>query len=66
MGSDHHVAVSGQPVNRKSDGEDHYHCPRGCEHPQPFRADNLLLCGHCWFFRGWWTVMAPCGPEFCA
>jgi hypothetical protein len=55
---------------------DHYHCPLGCEHPQPFvlrrpRSGGksqhrvVLLCGRCWFVDGVATVVVPCTPEIC-
>jgi hypothetical protein len=44
---------------------DHYHCPRGCEHPQPFCAGMLLLCALCFYVDGLVTIMVPCSPELC-
>jgi hypothetical protein len=36
-----------------------------CEHPQPFCAGMLLVCGLCWFFRNRVTIMVPCSREVC-
>jgi hypothetical protein len=44
---------------------DHYHCPAGCSHPQPFSCGELLLCALCWHFRNVITVMVPCSTKFC-
>jgi hypothetical protein len=44
---------------------DHYHCPEGCEHPQPFIVGELLLCGRCYFKHDDLTPMAQCDPELC-
>lgn len=45
---------------------EHYHCPYGCEHPQPFLlADGRLLCGRCWFVDEIETEMVLCTPELC-
>jgi hypothetical protein len=44
---------------------DHYHCPLGCEHPQPFIVGELLLCGRCYFKHDDLTPMAPCTPALC-
>ena len=44
---------------------DHYHCPHGCEHPQPFIVGELLLCGRCYFVEDCLTVMVPCVPDLC-
>lgn len=43
----------------------HAHCPFGCEHPQPFLIEGVLLCGRCWFKERLRTPMIPCGPEVC-
>lgn len=44
---------------------DHYHCPLGCEHPQPFLSlDGQLLCGRC-ATEGRLTEVVPCTPETC-
>jgi sugar phosphate isomerase/epimerase len=50
----------------------HMHCPRGCEHPQPFYDPAgfgpptfELICGRCWFCEGRRTVMVACTPETC-
>jgi hypothetical protein len=44
---------------------DHYHCPQGCEHPQPFIVGELLVCGRCYFKHDDLTPMDPCSPETC-
>jgi hypothetical protein len=44
---------------------EHFHCPQGCEHPQPFIAGELLLCGRCYFVHDELTPMEPCTPELC-
>jgi hypothetical protein len=44
----------------------HAHCPRSCEHPQPFVAtDGRLYCGRCFFVNHTYTEMEPCNPEVC-
>ena len=43
----------------------HLHCPEGCEHPQPFEAGQLILCGLCFHVRDLVTPMVDCGPEIC-
>jgi hypothetical protein len=45
----------------------HYHCPSGCENPQPFRKHprGWLLCGLCYFFRGQTSRMMLCNPKLC-
>jgi hypothetical protein len=59
------AAVFIGPAKENAIERDHYHCPHGCEHPQPFCAGMLILCGLCWFFRDTCTVMEPCTAEFC-
>jgi late competence protein required for DNA uptake (superfamily II DNA/RNA helicase) len=45
---------------------DHYHCPLGCESPQPFAAaDGRMLCGRCAFVDDEETEVFPCTPETC-
>ncbi len=44
---------------------DHYHCPLGCEHPQPFLEGEILFCGRCWFVVGRPTVMVLCDEAIC-
>jgi hypothetical protein len=51
-------------------GVNHAHCPRGCEHPQPFILNegdgpSPLLCGRCWFVDGVRSEMVPCYPSVC-
>lgn len=44
----------------------HGHCPRECEHPQPFEIrDGVDVCGACWFDEGAESVMVPCSPATC-
>jgi hypothetical protein len=45
----------------------HYHCPAGCEHPQPYLDEYLgkWLCGLCRFFHNRITEMVVCTPEVC-
>jgi len=44
----------------------HYHCPEGCENPQPIKQHcGLRLCGRCYFVLGVLTVMFLCTPEVC-
>jgi hypothetical protein len=44
----------------------HFHCPHGCENPQPIVQDcGLRLCGRCYFLGNVWTVMFLCTPETC-
>jgi hypothetical protein len=44
----------------------HFHCPEGCEAPQPIRqVCGLRLCGRCYFFEDRMTIMFLCTPEFC-
>ena len=43
----------------------HFHCPDGCEHPQPFVSDGRLLCGRCWFVVGVVTECVPCDDDVC-
>jgi len=44
----------------------HSHCPKGCEHPQPF-ADDLgnEYCGRCYWTSRILTKMIKCVPETC-
>lgn len=45
---------------------DHGHCPRECDHPQPFEIrDGIRVCGACWFTEGMESVMVPCTPTTC-
>lgn len=47
-------------------GVTHFHCPDGCEHPQPFMDDEGdYLCGRCFFVYGRMTPMVPCTPDIC-
>ena len=47
-------------------GREHYHCPKDCENPQPFRGpDGEIWCGRCWFKDGVRTVVFLCTPETC-
>jgi hypothetical protein len=45
----------------------HYHCPHGCEKPQPARYDGgaQLICGWCWFIAKARSVVFRCTPETC-
>lgn len=39
----------------------HGHCPRECEHPQPFYHPEFgMLCGKCWFDLGEISVIVAC------
>ena len=44
----------------------HHHCPRDCEHPQPFKRGEAMLCGRCWFVDGIETEVFLCTPATCA
>jgi hypothetical protein len=47
-------------------GIGHYHCPEGCEKPQPFIAewlDNKVICGRCWCLDDVATECIPCIDE---
>lgn len=52
-------------TRRDASQRDHDHCELSCEHPQPFCAGMLLVCGLCWFFRNRVTIMVPCSREVC-
>jgi hypothetical protein len=43
----------------------HGHCPKECEHPQPFERDGKKWCGACFFEHETMTEMVPCTPEQC-
>jgi hypothetical protein len=45
-----------------ANGTDHAHCPKDCEHPQPFTSEGELYCGRCWFRDGEMTKMIACTP----
>jgi hypothetical protein len=49
----------------RDNGCDHAHCPYLCEHPQPFVADGVLVCGRCAVKYGELNPMIPCTPETC-
>ena len=40
----------------------HGHCPRGCEHPQPFVEEETAYCGACYFRDrvGRFVPIIPC------
>jgi hypothetical protein len=44
---------------------EHYHCPKGCEKPQPFWKGGLLVCGRCWFVEGQAVPVVPCTEDLC-
>lgn len=45
---------------------EHYHCPLGCESPQPFVAeDGRRLCGRCAYDDEAETEVVLCTPETC-
>ena len=46
-------------------GVTHAHCPDGCEHPQPFILEGVLVCGRCYFVYREVVAMVPCTPEYC-
>jgi hypothetical protein len=46
-------------------GVTHAHCPDGCEKPQPFVRDGVLVCGRCAFKYGELVPMVPCTPDVC-
>ena len=47
-------------------GVSHAHCPRDCEHPQPFVWATILWCGRCYFVKHLLTQCVPCdGRNFC-
>lgn len=62
--------VRGEPGEQDWYGRhrcDHAHCPRECEHPQPFMlADGRLVCGLCAIIGGELIEMVPCTPEVCS
>jgi hypothetical protein len=58
------VGLTEQEWNAKH-GCTHAHCPCGCEHPQPFMADGVLICGRCAIKFGERCVMVPCVPPGC-
>ena len=44
----------------------HFHCPRDCEHPQPFEwEEGRRFCGACFFDDGTWSEMLLCTPAIC-
>ena len=46
----------------------HFHCPEGCEHPQPLvDAFGVVICGRCFVLGGGKeSVMIPCtSPAQC-
>ena len=45
----------------------HWHCPCGCEHPQPFLFQHeLYICGLCWFKDNRYVcLMVYCTPKTC-
>jgi hypothetical protein len=44
----------------------HFHCPMGCENPQPFTAlDGRRLCGRCDYLYDLETEVVLCTPETC-
>lgn len=56
----------------------HYHCPNGCEHPQPIEVrvsecDPMIvkygpkyyICGRCFHVYNKEVVCLPCSPEIC-
>ena len=49
----------------ENSGVTHGHCPDGCEHPQPFALDGILVCGRCYFIYNEIVEMVPCTPEYC-
>lgn len=55
----------GSGLQMEASERDHYHCPFGDEHPQPFVAGGLLLCGRCYFVDDVLTIMVECSPEVC-
>ena len=45
---------------------EHWHCPFGHEHPQPFVGeDGKKYCGTCFFKDHVFTEMVPCTPNNC-
>ncbi len=46
---------------------EHYHCPLGCEKPQPMKGrDGKIYCGRCWFiYNERITECFLCTPETC-
>jgi hypothetical protein len=59
---------------------DHGHCPDGCDHPQPFRAQLARadaefwyvdpsvvyeFCGRCAVRFGELVALVPCAPPYC-
>lgn len=44
----------------------HYHCPKGCEHPQPWLGkDGKRYCGKCAFLYDEAVECELCTPETC-
>jgi hypothetical protein len=49
----------------RENGVSHAHCPRLCEHPQPFVEGGRLYCGKCEADDGVLTECVPCVPGLC-
>lgn len=43
----------------------HFHCPYGCERPQPFERDRTLYCGRCWDVDGKMVEVIECADAWC-
>ena len=44
---------------------EHWHCPEGCEKPQPFEHDFAQVCGRCWHVYHERNEMVLCTEETC-
>jgi hypothetical protein len=48
------------------DGPVHYHCPGGCEKPQPFKLEGTgYYCGRCWHEGRGLVEVFLCTEETC-
>lgn len=44
----------------------HYHCPNGCEKPQPCNVVGVgMCCGRCWYEGRGMVKCLNCTPEIC-
>jgi hypothetical protein len=43
----------------------HYHCPDGCEKPQPQEYLGILVCGRCLHKYNEALPVVPCTPQIC-
>ncbi len=43
----------------------HFHCPNGCEKPQPFEFEDRVICGRCLYENNIIIECFLCTPETC-